>query len=87
MSNKSGFAEIVMLLILILLVIGLVYAVNRKSTYNTVKGETVSESPIDAKVIVIDKCEYLMYRSYNGVAEVTHKGNCSNPIHVYRTEK
>lgn len=27
------------------------------------------------KVVVIDSCEYIMYRSY-GYLEVTHKGNC-----------
>lgn len=28
------------------------------------------------KVIVLDSCEYIMYRTANGYLEITHKGNC-----------
>jgi len=38
------------------------------------------------KVIVIDGCEYIIYdynRGYGGYGYMTHKGNCTNPIHGY----
>ncbi len=30
------------------------------------------------KVIELDRCEYIM-----GNNTLTHKGNCSNPVHIY----
>lgn len=33
------------------------------------------------EVIDIDGCEYIMYSSSYGYLQVTHKGDCSNPIH------
>lgn len=30
----------------------------------------------DLKVVTYDSCEYLMYSTYYGYYEVTHKGNC-----------
>jgi hypothetical protein len=42
----------------------------------------------DAEVIVIDGCEYIIYsikKDYNdGYGFMAHKGNCNNPIHIYR---
>jgi len=31
--------------------------------------------------VTIEGCEYLKMRSYSGYFSLTHKGNCSNPIH------
>lgn len=31
--------------------------------------------------VIIEECEYLKNRGYNGYFALTHKGNCSNPIH------
>jgi hypothetical protein len=39
------------------------------------------------KIITIDRCEYIIgtdYKAYNGGYFMTHKGNCSNPIHLYK---
>ncbi len=32
------------------------------------------------KIVIIDRCEYIQFRTHNFNA-VTHKGNCTNPIH------
>ena len=31
---------------------------------------------------IIDSCEYLVFKSYS--KEITHKGDCKNPIHDTR---
>ena len=43
------------------------------------------------EVVEIDGCEYITVRSghcawSNYSFAITHKGNCKNPIHVYRKE-
>lgn len=38
------------------------------------------------KIVVIDQCEYIQVNDGLGntrVYSLTHKGNCSNPIHKY----
>jgi hypothetical protein len=74
-------------LALVGLLIGLLVFVNKTSTYNKTDGIKIPKSPIETKMVVIDGCEYLMYRSYYGCAEITHKGNCLNPIHMYNIER
>lgn len=32
----------------------------------------------------IGDCEYLKFRTYNGRWGYTHKGDCNNPIHIYK---
>jgi hypothetical protein len=34
------------------------------------------------QILVIDSCEYL-YGAWGHATVLTHKGNCSNPIHKY----
>lgn len=38
-------------------------------------------------VVKIDGCEYIEARSAYGYFSYAHKGNCSNPIHIYNTNK
>lgn len=42
----------------------------------------------DAEIIIIDGCEYMIYKakigSNRGYGFMAHKGNCKNPIHIYR---
>lgn len=33
--------------------------------------------------IVIDGCQYLTYSTYQNFMGITHKGNCTNSIHIY----
>ena len=40
------------------------------NTYNTVE------------IVVVDSCEYL-YGPWGNATVLTHKGNCSNPIHKH----
>ena len=40
-----------------------------------------------AEVVIKDGCEYFSCPSYSGYFVFTHKGNCSNPIHIYGVEK
>lgn len=37
-------------------------------------------------VIVIEGCEYIESPTSHGFFCLTHKGNCSNPIHSYASE-
>ena len=38
-------------------------------------------SEIEIEVVVIDGCEYFIYCPGSSGGMMTHKGNCSNPIH------
>lgn len=35
------------------------------------------------KTVVIEGCEYFRYKAADGYLGLEHKGNCSNPIHIY----
>ena len=35
------------------------------------------------KVVVIDGCEYIGFTDHFGDDNYTHKGNCTNQIHIY----
>ncbi|MDA3924492.1 MAG: hypothetical protein PF904_07330, partial [Kiritimatiellae bacterium] len=41
----------------------------------------------DVEVVVIDGCEYIIYKETNGNNQgygyMAHKGSCKNPIHKY----
>jgi hypothetical protein len=37
-------------------------------------------------VTTIEGCQYIACYTHNGFWVVTHKGNCTNSIHVYRME-
>ena len=37
-------------------------------------------------VTIVDGCEYIRSPSAHGQYVLTHKGNCTNTIHVYRME-
>jgi len=37
--------------------------------------------------VMIEGCEYLFMLVKGGYTAVTHKGNCSNPIHVYNKKE
>ena len=43
----------------------------------------------DVEIITLDGCEYLIYKKTKGNNQgfgfMSHKGNCKNPIHIYRT--
>jgi len=34
--------------------------------------------------IVIDGCEYISFLTYYGYRGLTHKGNCTNSVHIYK---
>lgn len=41
----------------------------------------------DVEIIIIDGCEYIVYKETDGANKafgfMSHKGNCTNPIHIY----
>jgi len=41
----------------------------------------------ETSIIKLDGCEYLACRTHAGWMVYTHKGDCSNPIHIYNVEK
>ncbi len=40
------------------------------------------EPRLDCQTINIEGCEYLQFVSYYGYKGITHKGNCTNLIHL-----
>ncbi len=40
-------------------------------------------NPPPYRVVVVEGCQYLRFETTHGYAGLTHKGNCSNPIHCY----
>jgi hypothetical protein len=36
---------------------------------------------------VVDGCQYLKSHTHNGWDVLTHKGNCTNKIHIYAVER
>lgn len=47
--------------------------------------EDISTKPEGAyRVVVLDGCEYLEGETYRSYYSLTHKGNCSNPVHRLR---
>lgn len=64
------------------LVIGCIFALSIDSV-NQPQAQVV-----DGMVIKrIDGCQYLINYVYRGNEVYTHKGNCDNPIHIYREPK
>ena len=66
-------------LMLIALIMGMVSCTERNVPSN--KTEYVvypGNNPVE--VVTIDSCEYL-YGPWGNATVLTHKGNCSNPIH------
>lgn len=51
---------------------------SKSTNYTVPKGSGEASSPM--KICVIEGCEYFICNTYHG-AVITHKGNCSNPIH------
>lgn len=39
---------------------------------------------LNQSVIQIDGCEYFRYETSYGYGNITHKGNCKNPIHYQK---
>ena len=43
----------------------------------------------DLEILLIEGCEYIVYKegqgSNHGFGYMSHKGNCKNPIHIYRS--
>jgi len=35
------------------------------------------------KIVIIDGCEYIQFRTHHNFNAITHKGNCSSPIHKH----
>jgi len=76
--------------ILMLLVIGALFACDSDGDgsvwweSNQIDADLVIKNH---KIVVIDDCQYILYDitfGYNGYGMLTHKGNCNNPIHVYK---
>ena len=40
----------------------------------------------NVEIAAVDGCEYIVNRTYAGSVVYTHKGNCTNSIHMYRKE-
>lgn len=58
--------------------------VDLNSTEYRVQGNNLLERNV--KLVVIDGCEYL-YGPWGNATVLTHKGNCTNPIHPEHTRR
>ncbi len=56
---------------LVLLMFAIGYGINNTNEKNTT----------NPTVVTIEGCEYFSLTQYYGYVTLTHKGNCSNPIH------
>jgi hypothetical protein len=65
-------------LMLIILIIGMV-SCNERNVPSQ-KTEYMINTYGKVEIVVIDSCEYL-YGPWGNATVLTHKGNCSNPIH------
>lgn len=45
----------------------------------------VNGQPYDT--YVVEGCEYFRFSTHMAYSVLTHKGNCKNPIHCYRSER
>jgi hypothetical protein len=66
-------------LMIIVLIMGMV-SCTEKNVPSHKTGYVVSNTLPQLEVVVIDSCEYL-YGPWGNATVLTHKGNCSNPIH------
>lgn len=67
--RKAGIA----LVLLSLIIAGCEDKVKREKTHFKINGS-------DLQILKIDSCEYL-YGPWGNATVLTHKGDCSNPIH------
>lgn len=60
-----------------------IFALSLSSCENEPFNQPKVQDPLKGyTIVVIDECEYLCAGSiYSNYAVLTHKGNCSNPIH------
>lgn len=91
-SNEYGeWLPSVVTIIFIVILIGIVILLAKFSNkrFENIKSEKTMSSNSDfiSKIIIIEGCEYLAFKDNDGVLMITHKGNCNNPIHLYRVEK
>jgi hypothetical protein len=66
--------------ILATLLIGMMGSCNKPNVPVKRTNYLVFEEFSPLKLIVIDSCQYL-FGDYGSSSVLTHKGNCSNPIH------
>lgn len=52
------------------------------NTERVSSGYVVNSLYSPLKIVILDSCEYF-YGNWGNATVLTHKGNCSNPIHKY----
>ena len=68
----------------IYLILGLLILLSSCNSNPPESGKHItSVEGLDFEMIVIDGCEYLR-RSAGYAGYLAHKGNCTNPIHIYK---
>lgn len=61
--------------------------VNPSTNYYGIQRSCGATNDVDRfRLVVIDGCEYLYQFAGGGASALTHKGNCTNSIHIYRAE-
>lgn len=78
MKEKEIIKAIIVLLTIVLIGITVFYGCRFESD-NHSNSKWVAPT---IEVVTLDSCEYLKFHVY-GFPSYTHKGNCTNSIHVY----
>ena len=95
MNIENVIGSVVAVGLVVLVGGGLIYAFKQDAITNTIENNrpkvlAVSKAPMveteTYEVRVIENCEYLMCRTTHGYNVPTHKGNCTNNIHIYNKE-
>jgi hypothetical protein len=76
---------------LALVLLCLVGCENPQEQFAREKKEWIEKTKRNAEIVVIDGCEYFLIFDIRSADTlpigITHKGNCSNPIHSKQLEK
>jgi hypothetical protein len=80
-TNISKGERVLRTVIAVVLVIGTLCGLAMFVSW--AKDRDIKELQKNTSVVVIDGCEYLRFPLYYHDG-LTHKGNCKNPIHLYR---
>lgn len=82
--------DIFKLLIFLMCFFGLIFCASYV-IYKISRGNNIKAFPQyktnEINIAVFDGCEYIANRTANGLTVLTHKGNCTNSIHIYNVEK
>jgi hypothetical protein len=76
--------KLFLVLLIVILLSVLMVGCGSSKNFTTIH---INNDTLKYEIVTIDKCEYIIGTDnggYNGGYFMAHKGNCSNPIHLYK---